>query len=961
MKKIILICIIYTGVVINAFSTDFVTYQLPNGLTVYLWEDHNQPSVYGSVVFRAGSVDEPKEFTGLAHYLEHVLFKGTQKIGALDWQKEKVHYDNIISLYDEYAETTDPQKRTELEKKINEESIEAAKYSFTNEFSNLVQSIGGDGLNAGTSYDQTVYYNNFPAFQLEKWLDLYAERFESPVFRTFQAELENVFEEYNMYEDMNMTHIRKFLFSYLYAGHPYSREIIGAYEHLKNPRLSKLIEFYNTWYVPNNMALILVGNFKTEDAIPLIEAKFSHLERKTLPERPVYTEADFSNNPKFSAKLGYSPMVLLGYKTVPIKHEDTYLLDFCANLLTNSMQTGLLDKITMEGEVQYAGATLDSRRDQGRFLIQAVPYYDVNQRLYESDKATEKIIMHEIEKLKQGNIDDWLIESVKSSMLRQNELMIENARSKAGLLQTIFVYQLPENYYRSLADKIKAVTKDDIQRITQQYLTGNHLTISIETGKPKKNKLTKPDIKPVEQPQGTQSEYATRFKSIPVIDVKSVYNDFNEVKHADLYKGVRLHYTVNPLNDYFSLTLRYGVGTEKMPMLEYAVQLMNSAGIMPVDDAQTVRRRFSELNASCTFSVTDDYLYINLIGSEEKLEEICRLMTRLTLLPKLDDKQKDRIIGTEISYRLMTETKDANVLGNALLDYVRYKDKSDYIDRMTLTEIFGLKISELTGEIIRATDYELDIHYVGKKSFKEVVKLLGENLPLKEGVKTTESPFVKECVTYDKPTIYFLPNKEVQQAQLYFYFNGKPYSIDQEVDYNAFVEYFSGSFNGLVMQEIREKNSMAYTASAGFRKPPLPGKNTYFLGYIGTQSDKAADAIDIFMRLLNNMPQYQERIGDIKMYLKQAYLSGKPSFRNKSRIFDDWLKLGYTDDPAKVHMDKIDNLQFSDIIEFYEQNVKNQNVAIVIMGDPKIIDLKRIETSYGKITKLSTGKLFSKE
>ncbi|MDD4490349.1 MAG: insulinase family protein, partial [Paludibacter sp.] len=279
----------------------------------------------------------------------------------------------------------------------------------------------------------------------------------------------------------------------------------------------------------------------------------------------------------------------------------------------------------------------------------------------------------------------------------------------------------------------------------------------------------------------------------------------------------------------------------------------------------------------------------------------------------------------------------------------------------TLTEIFGLKISELTGEIIRATDYELDIHYVGKKSFKEVVKLLGENLPLKEGVKTTESPFVKECVTYDKPTIYFLPNKEVQQAQLYFYFNGKPYSIDQEVDYNAFVEYFSGSFNGLVMQEIREKNSMAYTASAGFRKPPLPGKNTYFLGYIGTQSDKAADAIDIFMRLLNNMPQYQERIGDIKMYLKQAYLSGKPSFRNKSRVFDDWLKLGYTDDPAKVHMDKIDNLQFSDIIEFYEQNVKNKNVAIVIMGDPKIIDLKRIETSYGKITKLSTGKLFSKE
>ena len=300
-------------------------------------------------------------------------------------------------------------------------------------------------------------------------------------------------------------------------------------------------------------------------------------------------------------------------------------------------------------------------------------------------------------------------------------------------------------------------------------------------------------------------------------------------------------------------------------------------------------------------------------------------------------------------------------MGDALLDYALYKDKSDYIDRMQLLDVFNLGISELTGEIIRATNYSLDIHYAGQKPFEEVKELLRANLPLKEGVKESESPFVKDRIAYDKPTILFLPNSDVQQAQIYFYFDGKPYTIDQEVIYDAFIEYFSGSFNGLVMQEIREKNSMAYSAGGTFRKPPVQNKNTYFLGYVGTQSDKAADAIDVFMRLVNDMPQFPERIDDIKMYLKQASLSSKPSFRNKSQIFESWKLLGYTDDPAKLNMDKIEDLEFDDIVNFYEQNVKGKSLTIVIMGDGKLINQKQIEANYGKMIKLNASRLFSKE
>lgn len=959
MKKIIIILAFFVCI-FNVNSQEFTSYKLKNGLTVYLWPDKNQPDITGQVIVKAGSAVEPLEYTGLAHYLEHVLFKGTQKIGSFDWEKEKPHYQKIIQLYDEYSASSDPIARVGLEKKINEESLFQAQYASTSEFSNLVEGMGGKGLNAGTSYDYTVYYNSFPSFQIEKWLDLYSERMINPVFRSFQAELENVFEEFNMYQDDNNTHVQEFVSSYLYKGHPYERSIIGTPEHLKNPRLSKLIEFYNTWYVPSNMALILTGNFDVEEVKPMIDAKFSRLEGKIAPARKTYSEADFTGNPRYSAKIGYSPFIFFAYKAVPIGHEDGVALDFCASLLSNSANTGLLDKIGLDGEVQYAGAYVDSRKDQGRFVVRAVPYYDSNQRRYDSDKATEKIVMKEIEKLKNGTIDEWLIESVRKSELRNYELMMENANSKVLILSTIFGYELPNDFFAKNIERIKSITKDDIQKVVKKYINVDHLTVSIEAGSPKKNKLKKPDIKPIDQPKGKTSDYAIYLKLMPVKPVAEVYNDFSEVKSDQLYDKINLYHSTNTMNDFFTLTLKYGVGTEKMPKLKYATSLMNSAGIMPNSDAQDVRRKFSELNATCSYRVTDDYFYITLIGSEENMESICRLMAQQILMPKLDDKQLNRVKGDEISNRFMLEQKSADVLGDALLDYAMYKNKSGYIDRLGLKDIYSLTIGELTGEIIRATDYALDIHYVGKKELANVVDILKGNLPLKEGVKASESPIVKDRISYDKPTVYFLPSAEAQQAKVYFYINGTAYKIEDKVNYDAFYQYFSGGFNGLVMNEIRENNSMAYSAYGAMITPPIQNKNAYFLGYVGTQPDKVVGAIELYMKLLTNLPLYPERIDNIKTYLKQTYLSNRPSFRSKSMTFNSWKQLGYTDDPAKINMPKVEKLTFDQIVNFYNEEIKGKPVTILIVGDPKLIDVKSFQEKYGKVTRLSESGLFSK-
>lgn len=442
------------------------------------------------------------------------------------------------------------------------------------------------------------------------------------------------------------------------------------------------------------------------------------------------------------------------------------------------------------------------------------------------------------------------------------------------------------------------------------------------------------------------------------------------MKELSLYNGVKMFYTENPLNDVFSLTLKYGVGTEKMPKLEYAAALMNTAGMMPDVSATDLRNRFSALGATCSFSVSSGYFYINISGDEKNLAEICKLMTQLTYMPKLDQKQIESVVGSELQSRQREKT-NPNVLASALMEYVLYGDKSSYIDRIPVDELYSVQFTgdsynvnyllsntDLTSTIQDAIKYSVDIHYVGQKPMKEVADILKANVPINNNAIPTTSPVFRDRKSYDKTQIFFLSNKEVQQAKVYFYIDGVPYDIAEDVDYDAFNQYFSGGFSGLVMNEIREKRSMAYTAYGNMVTPGYPQKKSYLIGYVGTQSDKVADAIDVYMDLLNNMPSYPERIDNIKVFLRQSALTAKPSFRSKSQVFSHWKELGYTDDPAKVNMPKVDNLKYEQILNFYNKYIKGKPVTIVIMGDDKTIDMKRIQGKYGKVQKINSSKLF---
>jgi predicted Zn-dependent peptidase len=974
MKKLIMFLAL-AAIFANTYAQQnpregFQQYTLQNGLTVHLWVDEDMPNVYGQVTVRAGSIDEPADYTGLAHYLEHELFKGTTTMGALDWEKEKPLYEEIIRLYDECAATKDPLKKEELIKQINEKSIEAAKYTKTDDFANLVQGIGGENLNAYTSYDVTAYHNSFPSYQMEKWLTLYYDRLINPVFRSFQAELENVFEEYNMRMGSDAdAQRRSLIFSNLFEGTPYARDVIGSVEHLKNPSMTPMINFYNTWYVPNNMSLMLVGNFDAEAVKPLIEKTFGKLQPKPLPERVASKTKGFTENQVVKAKIGDYPQILWAYDGVKEGDPDQLKLEFTLSLLNNGQGVGLLDNLRLEGTVSLAAAGLFAMRDVGKIIIEGVPYFDINQRIFESDKATEKIIMKEIDKLKRGNIPTWLFTAVKNEYLQNVKRMYESSDYKVDILRDVFLYQKSIEDYFTLEEQIKAITIDDIKAIASKYFSGNYLTVSTTEGDAKVNKIKKPNVKKLDPPVGQTTQYALDFQKLPEGSLKEEYCDFSEVKKENLYKGVDLFYNENTKNDIFSLVLEYGVGTHEMPKLEYAARLMNSAGTMPNQSALDLRRELSRLGGNYGFGVDDNNFYIQVVGNEANLEKILQIITRQTLMPKLDNRQIEAILGGTVSSR-MREQKNNDVLASALLQYIQYGNQSPYINRIPSKDLIKISVvgdeyrqnyllsnTDLTTTIQDATSYAVKMYYTGKKPIEEVVEILRGNTPIKKDILPKQPEFYRTRVAYDKPVIYFLPNDRVSQASVYFYFPNGDCDIKERVGYSAFNQYFGGGFSGLVMNEIREKRSLAYTATGGIASN-AKNKTSWFIGYVGSQNDKVLEAVETYMDLLTNMPSYPDRIDNIKTILKASYLSSKPSFRDKGMTYDEWQELGYSEDPAKVSMPKVEALTFDDIIKMYNSKIKDRPVVIVIQGDQKQIDIKAIQKKYGQVTKLTASKLF---
>lgn len=930
-------------------------YRLENGLTVWLNEDHSQPKVFGAVVVKAGAKDCPD--TGIAHYFEHMMFKGTDRIGTLDYESEKVLLDSIAMKYDELAMTEDTAARARLQKEINELSIRSSEYVIPNEFNRLINRFGGSGLNAATSYDATIYFNTFSPQYMVQWAEINSERLINPVFRLFQSELETVYEEKNMYGDFIGGQVMDTLMARYFGPHPYAYPIIGSTKNLKNPRLTEMHKFFEDYYVASNMALILSGDFDAQQVMPILEKAFSRIRSGNAPKQEKVMLPPFNGRETMKVKfpIPFIKAMGLGFRGVSANHEDQVALNIAVNLLNNANGTGYLDKLMVEHKLMGALAINESMNEAGILAVAIMP-----KLLIQSYSSAEKMVWDEINRVKNGDFSDEMFNSLKLEQKRQYASSLENIDSRATIMMNLFSQGKSWNDYLNEVARIESITKEDVVRVAQKYFSNNYLCVTKSTGKYPKDNLPKPAFSPVvPRNADASSSYAKQLEKIPEQQVAPRIIDFEkDVKTSKLTPLVTLYTTPNPLNDIFTLNISYGIGALEQPEL---MQLTNYLQLLGTESLsfEQFRSRLQSIGSTLAFDVTPDAFVMKVTGFDNHIDETMKLVGDFIRHAKADDKKLRQIVDdAKVSEKAFFKSGD-NV-ASALLEQVKYGDQSRYLRKLSLSQIKKLKGKDMLAIYDKVRSVQCDLHYCGTLPVEKVIGTIRQHLPLERTTVASNSPYYRELKQYDRPTVFFIDMPDMAQSIVYGYVKGDP--VDDKASRHAsrlFSVYFGGDMSSLMFQEIREFRSFAYRTSGRYQLPNHAHKGTAgsFTAMLSTQSDKTLDALGVLDSLIREMPLKPERVEAVKQTLVNRINNDYPPFRNLSEKVASARMEGFDRDPAEEFLWDIATMDMQDISRFYREQISGRPVVYVITGNRKHIDMKKL-AEYGTIIKVKKKDIY---
>lgn len=930
-------------------------YRLENGLTVWLNEDHSQPKVFGAVVVKAGAKDCPD--TGIAHYFEHMMFKGTDRIGTLDYESEKVLLDSIAMKYDELAMTEDTAARARLQKEINELSIRSSEYVIPNEFNRLINRFGGSGLNAATSYDATIYFNTFSPQYMVQWAEINSERLINPVFRLFQSELETVYEEKNMYGDFIGGQVMDTLMARYFGPHPYAYPIIGSTKNLKNPRLTEMHKFFEDYYVASNMALILSGDFDAQQVMPILEKAFSRIRSGNAPKQEKVMLPPFNGRETMKVKfpIPFIKAMGLGFRGVSANHEDQVALNIAVNLLNNANGTGYLDKLMVEHKLMGALAINESMNEAGILAVAIMP-----KLLIQSYSSAEKMVWDEINRVKNGDFSDEMFNSLKLEQKRQYASSLENIDSRATIMMNLFSQGKSWNDYLNEVARIESITKEDVVRVAQKYFSNNYLCVTKSTGKYPKDNLPKPAFSPVvPRNADASSSYAKQLEKIPEQQVAPRIIDFEkDVKTSKLTPLVTLYTTPNPLNDIFTLNISYGIGALEQPEL---MQLTNYLQLLGTESLsfEQFRSRLQSIGSTLAFDVTPDAFVMKVTGFDNHIDETMELVGDFIRHAKADDKKLRQIVDdAKVSEKAFF--KSGHNVASALLEQVKYGDQSRYLRKLSLSQIKKLKGKDMLAIYDKVRSVQCDLHYCGTLPVEKVIGTIRQHLPLERTTVASNSPYYRELKQYDRPTVFFIDMPDMAQSIVYGYVKGDP--VDDKASRHAsrlFSVYFGGDMSSLMFQEIREFRSFAYRTSGRYQLPNHAHKGTAgsFTAMLSTQSDKTLDALGVLDSLIREMPLKPERMEAVKQTLVNRINNDYPPFRNLSEKVASARMEGFDRDPAEEFLRDIATMDMQDISRFYQEQISGRPVVYVIAGNRKHIDMKKL-AEYGTIIKVKKKDIY---
>ncbi len=463
------------------FEKRVTEFTLDNGLHFIILERPEAPVVSFYAQVDAGSANDPSGKTAIAHMFEHMIGKGTMRVGTTNWEEEKRALENVEKTYD--ALEAERRKGVEADQqriKALEEELEAAiqvanSYAVQNEFPRVIEQAGGVGFNAGTGRDYTVYFYSLPANKIELWFLLQSEWFRRPVYREFYKERDVVREERRMRVESDPGgKLFEALMGAAFIAHPYG-VWMGWASDTENLRVEDADWFHRTYYVPANITIAIVGDVDPDHAKKLAEKYYGRIPAGPMPPRVITEEPEQQGERRAEVESPTQPIIAIGYKRPNRNHPDDPVFDVISGILASGRTGILYQELVRDKQIALAAvsaASFPANKFPTLFVLYGVP------NMGRSVQEVEEAMYDVIERLKREKVDDETLQRVKTKVRAG---VIRSLASNSGLASNLVSYHQAYGDWRVLfkqIDIINQVTADDVQRVVREYFNKKSRTVA---------------------------------------------------------------------------------------------------------------------------------------------------------------------------------------------------------------------------------------------------------------------------------------------------------------------------------------------------------------------------------------------------------------------------------------------------------------------------------------------------
>lgn len=931
-------------------------YTLPNGLKVYLSDYKNAPRVQTFIAVRAGGKNDPASATGLAHYLEHMMFKGTADFGTLDWNSEKPWLDSIQHMFDHYRTLTDSVERVQYYRLIDRVSNEASKFAIPNEYDKMVAAIGAKGTNAYTTEDRTVYINDIPANQMENFLIIESNRFKKIVNRLFHTELESVYEEKNRSLDNDNWKVYETLYKTIFKNHPYGTQtVIGTIDHLKNPSITEIEKYFYKYYVPNNVAICMSGDLDYDKTIKLIDQYFGDWQPNENLPAWVKIEEEPIISPVEKEVLGPdAESVNLGFRFKGRGSEDFKLVRLIDMMLNNS-EAGLIDlNLKQQQKVLEPGSYVDELNDYCIHTFYGTP------REGQSLQEVKNLLIGQIDLIKKGEFEDWLVDAVINDLKKSSIQQSENNASRANDMVIAFTNNISWEEYVSELDNLRKITRQQIIDFANEHYGDNYVVVYKKTGKdPHVQKVIKPEITKVNLNRDEKSKFQEDLLARDVDRLSPVYLDYErDINQLSMDQDVQVLYMQNTENELFSLYYLSDAGSNNNPKMKIAVEYLQYTGTDSLS-SEDFKKELYKLGCSFNVFASSDRTYVMLNGLSENMEKAMILFEDLLERPQGDEEALAKMIDGILKEREDAKKSKSTILYGGMLNYGLYGPESPFTNVLSNEELLGLTHGELIDIIKGFTKTEHRILYYGPKKEEELIKVLNKNHRMSGSLQPTPALVDYEIIDTDQTKVYWVDYDMVQSEIIFISKEGRydPMLAPEKTLYN---EYFGGGMGSVVFQEIREAQGLAYSVWANYGTASKASGHDQFLAYIGTQADKQKESMEALLAIINELPESKVALETAKKAIMNKIESERITKTSVLFNYEDAKRKNLDYDIRETIYEGIQNMTFEDLEAFQEKHIKNNEYNMLVLGSKDKLDFDALR-KYGDVTELSLEEIFGYE